>query len=369
MMAVGTPSGPGDPDPLDDVRQLWKEFIADLWYGEIVWYKIYGGLRSHIPRNARQEQKMRKEASLFVMIENGTPRLTRRETNGELAECIRAHQVEKILHRFHDLHGHFACGVMSRNIIGRYYWPGRFRDISHWCETCNACQRLGPLKPSATLTPIMQLQPMDMIGINFIGPFNPISEGGGRYIIMAVDYFSHYLWARVAASNHGFIVEAFLEKDITQWFGWPLSAYLDNGSHFVKGVLPKIFRKQGVKLFKAPITNPSFVGLSERYVQLILAGLWAKVLSDTRLRATVLWHEHLPEIIHAINTRILRIHGYTPTQLFMGFNARMTAFDESVVDEAMRSILEHHVTHGIGSLEQWQYDLRVSQIAEIQELT
>ena len=66
---------------------------------------------------------------------------------------------------------------------------------------------------------------------------------------MAIDYFSRYLWARVAASNHRFIVEAFLEKDIMWWFGWSLSAYLDNGSHFIKGVLPEIFRKQEVKLF------------------------------------------------------------------------------------------------------------------------
>jgi len=104
-------------------------------------------------------------------------------------------------------------------------------------------------------------------------------------------------------------------------------------------------------------------------VQMILAGLRAKVLNDTRPKAAVCWHEHLPEIVHAINTQILRVHGYTPSQLFMGFNARMTAFDESVVDDAMRSILAHHAAHGVGSLEQRQYDLRIAQIAEMRELT
>jgi len=53
----------------------------------------------------------------------------------------------------------------------------------------------------------------------------------------------------------------------------------------------------------------------------------------------------------------------------MGFNVWITAFDKSVGDEAIRPILEYHVTHGIGSLEQWQYVLRISQITEIRELT
>ena len=98
------------------------------------------------------------------------------------------------------------------------------------------------------------------------GPFNPQSEGGGKYIIVAMDYFSRYLWARVTASNHGVIVivMAFVELDVVRWVGWPLATNLDNGSHFVKGVLPGRLEKQGTLLFTAPITHPRSVGLSER---------------------------------------------------------------------------------------------------------
>jgi len=51
------------------------------------------------------------------MIENGTPRLACRETNRELAEYMRAYQMEEILYRFYDLYVHFDLGVMSKNII------------------------------------------------------------------------------------------------------------------------------------------------------------------------------------------------------------------------------------------------------------
>lgn len=350
------------------IAKKWAPFIEDPWYGEAVKYKLFGANNP----SAKRYRKVKLEASKLVLIEDNIPRLGRYEKNQTLAECIRSHQVPLILQRLHDYHGHFATGVMSRNIIGKFYWPGRFQDIAKWCNTCDACQRLGPLRPSAKLSPIMQLQPMDMIGIDFIGPFNPPAEGGGRYIIIAVDYFSRYVWARVAETNHGYIVESFLQQDIVRRFGWPLAAYLDNGSHFVKGILPSILAKQGVKLFSAPITHPRSVGLSERYVQMILAGLRSKVLSDKRPTATTLWHEHLPEVLHAINTRLLRIHGYTPSQLFMGFNARMDAFDGSVIDNAMREILSHYLSANDDlskPLEQQQYDLRMAQIAEMRELT
>lgn len=251
--------------------ERWKEFLEDLWYGEMVEYKLTGCLRKG---SSKRSRKVKMEASKMILIDDEkSVRLGRYEGNNALAECIREFQVEGILHRFHDLHGHFAAGVMSRNMVGKFYWPGCFKDIANWCRTCDACQRLGPLQPSAKLSPIMQLQPMDMLGMDFIGPFNPQSEGNGKYIIIGVDYFSWYCWARVTTTNHGHIVESFLEKDIVRMFGWPLAVYLDNGSHFVKGVLPGILQRNGVKLFSAPITHPRSVGLSERYVQMILAGL------------------------------------------------------------------------------------------------
>ena len=87
---------------------------------------------SNLPgkHNTRQESKVKHEASKMVLLDGEKPRLGRYETNGELAECLRAHQVETILRRFHNHHGHSVTGIMSRNMVGRYYWPGRFKDIA-----------------------------------------------------------------------------------------------------------------------------------------------------------------------------------------------------------------------------------------------
>ena len=61
------------------------------------------------------------------------------------------------------------------------------------------------------------------------------------------------------------------------------------------------------------------MGLAERYVQLILAGLRAKVASGVGekddLESMERWDEHLDSVVYAINTRVLKVHRYTLCQL------------------------------------------------------
>lgn len=102
---------------------------------------------------------------------------------------------------------------------------------------------------------------------------------------------------------------------------------MDNGNHFVKGKLPEKLKEVGTKLFSAPVMNPQSVGLIERNVQLVLAGFRAMVESSEVRKsegggneAIGLWDEYLGSTIHAINTRVLKVHGYSPPQLFIGFN-------------------------------------------------
>ena len=183
------------------------------------------------------------------------------------------------MYRFHDGHGHFAAGVMSRNILGRYYWPTRMQDIVNWCRSCPVCQRMGPRRSSTQVKPIMSLQPMDLLSMDFVGPITPHSKNGSVYIILAVDYFSRYLFDHASTRSTGAVVVEFL-KHLSRTFGWPLACYVHNGSHFVKGELPKLLKEMGTLLFTAPVTNPRSVGLSERYVQLILAGLRTRIAAD-----------------------------------------------------------------------------------------
>ena len=51
------------------------------------------------------------------------------------------------------------------------------------------------------------------------------------------------------------------------------------------------------------------------------------------------WDSYLDTVVFAINNRILRIHGFTPSQLFMGISPRAQVEYISVVDEAVGTLL------------------------------
>ena len=89
-----------------------------------------------------------------------------------------------------------------------------------------------------------------------------------------------------------------------------------------KGVLPGVLKDVGTKLFTIPVSNPSSV--------IGIASVQGKEGGMEQ------WDEFLDEIVHAINTRVLKVHSFSPSQLCIGFNVRLHSMGESVV-ESMRS--------------------------------
>ena len=158
---------------------------------------------------------------------------------------------------------------------------------------------------------------MDMLRMDYLGPISPKPESGNRYILVMVDYFSRHCWARAVKANTGAeAVQAI--KDLSRIFGWPKSIYTDNGTHFAQGPLPVLLKEVGVRHFPAPKTHPQSIGLSERYVQLITFSLRTFLCQyPTAIRV---WDVFLDSVVHALNCRTIKIMGYTPSQLLLGFN-------------------------------------------------
>jgi hypothetical protein len=177
---------------------------------------------------------MEKKAADFRLIDakGGVPRLAYIERNGAQSWCILPEQVNEVLRYAHDCHGHFADALTLKQLVGNFYWPSRAKDTPIFCRSCQNCQYYGPKKPSQIQKPILHLQPLDMIGIDYLGPFNPACEGtNNRYVILVVDYFSRFAWARAVECNDGATAVRFLLEEIVKVFGWPASVYSDNGSH------------------------------------------------------------------------------------------------------------------------------------------
>ena len=144
----------------EELASEWREWLEDKWYWEVVYYKLFGDLNDFkdengTPLSARQRRLIRHKAKPYRLLPHSTDlqvakRLLFIERNGKEAYCVCTGEVESILYRLHDCHGHFAAGVLLRTIMGRNYWPTRVRDVNLYWVTCTSCQMIGPLKPSVS---------------------------------------------------------------------------------------------------------------------------------------------------------------------------------------------------------------------------
>jgi len=368
----------------DQRLEGWDEWLKEDWYAPIIYYKLTGSLDGLLGAdrkigNSRNVRRVLRRSSRNFLLVLATPlicgnRLLYREQNGELSVCVKFESIHDILYRLHDCHGHFAAGLLLKLTIGRYYWPTRVRDIHVYCRTCRNCQMVGPLRPSAGLLPILQLQPFDMVGMDFIGPITPATiPSGFKYIIIAVDYFSRFLFAAPATNATGEFAVRLLLDQVVRPFGWPGSVYTDNGPHFVSGVFARLLQDNLVHHFPAPKTHPSSVGLSERYVQILMTGLRTTIIQNRY--PVKRWFECVPTVVQAINIRQLSVQGYSPAQLLFGFQPRTTGFGrptgrDEIVLAALASLISEAPQRTVYDyeLKKVDYDVRLACLDESRNL-
>lgn len=238
-----------------------KKFEESPWYRGVTIYLengMEGLLEAGLGRNTRKAIANKGRRYTYIGEE-----LFWRERDGSLAKCILEEEVEEVIRGLHDSHGHFAGGLTVGRAIGNYYWPTRERDIWEYCGSCDTCQRVGPRRKSGELRSIIQFKPFDMIGMDYVGPISPVCKKTGyKYILIMVDYFSRFLFARGFVEANQMSTLTMFFENVTPMFGWPMSVYCGNGTHFMGAEVQDTLRAFGVIL-----------GLSKRYVQMVIAAL------------------------------------------------------------------------------------------------
>ena len=232
----------------------WRDWLEDEWYSDIIPYKLFSDLQNFcdvngMPLTVQRRRLTRQKAKSYQLIEISSAEAQVRQQegiamkqpnhfvyvkqNGKKVFCVRRKQVPAILNYFHDCLGHFTAGILSRTLIGHYYWPHRGKDVHVHCAKCPSCQSIGPLKPSVIQLAIMHLQPLDMMGFDFVGRI-PDTPRGNKYIVIGIDHFTGFLFAQVVPDSHGKSAIALLMRKV-KMLGWPRVVYTDNGAHFVQG--------------------------------------------------------------------------------------------------------------------------------------
>ena len=94
------------------------------------------------------------------------------------------------------LGGHLGTKKIRERILTNFYWPVLNRDVTNFCKTCDIYQKTVH-KGTVHKVPLEQMPVIDLpfkrVAVDIIGPIDPPSESGHRYILTLVDYATSYL--------------------------------------------------------------------------------------------------------------------------------------------------------------------------------
>ena len=142
-----------------------------------------------------QKDKLQADAKYYFW---DTPYLCKFCTDQVVGRCVPHDEFHFILTfcHSHSCGGHFGAKRIAHKVLeSSLYWLFIFKDVYHFCKSCEKCQRIGNIthKNQMPLTNFLVSGIFYVWGIDFMGPF---SSFGNLYIILIVDYVSKWIEAK-----------------------------------------------------------------------------------------------------------------------------------------------------------------------------
>ena len=155
-------------------------------------------------------------------------------------------------------------------------------------------------------------EPMDRLGIDFMGPL-PQTKQGNKYLLVIVDYFTRWAEAFALPDQQAETLAATFVREFVCRYGAPLEVHSDQGRNFESALFQEICRLFGICKTRSSPYHPSSNGLVERFNR-TLASL---IRSYLEMRVTD-WDEHIPYLTSAYRATVHPSTGFTPNFLMFG---------------------------------------------------
>ena len=239
----------------------------------------------------------------------------------------------EILVSLHDdpTAGHLGSEKTYEKVRLRYYWPGMYKDIEHWCRSCVDCaMKKSPRnKRKAPLLPIPIEGAFDRVAMDILGPF-PVSEDGNRYIIIFSDYYTRWPEAFALPSTEAPRIAQLLVDEILARHCAPRTLLSDRGSNFLSSIVNEVCKIMNTRKLNTTAYHPQTDGLVECFNGTLAEGLSMYVSSHQKD-----WDRHIPMVLFAYRVSPHASTGESPFYLLYGHEPRLP------VDAALLSPSAH----------------------------
>ncbi|XP_020082102.1 uncharacterized protein K02A2.6-like [Ananas comosus] len=213
------------------------------------------------------------------------------------------------------------------------------QDCMEYARKCHQCQVHSDFihQHPNPLHPTIASWPFDMWGTDVIGPINPPSSRGHKFILAATDYFSRWAEAiplrEVKADN----VMRFFRENILNRFGVPHRIISDNGSAFKSFKVSRFASHHKIDWRYSSIYNPRANGLAEAFNK-TLVKLLRKIIGKNKRE----WHDKISDALWAYRTTFKTPTQATPYSLVFRTEAILPL---EVELPSLRMAVQHEMTN------------------------
>ncbi|GKC86598.1 reverse transcriptase domain-containing protein [Tanacetum coccineum] len=281
--------------PLETLGMIY--FHGDFstpWFADIANY--HAGKFIVKGMSSQQKKKFFKDVKHYFWDD---PYLFKICADQVIRRCVHGQEAIDILTACHNgpIGGHHGANYTAKKVFDSgFYWPTIYRDAHDLVTRCDACQRQGKISQRDEMpqnaTQVCEI--FDVWGIDFMGPFP--SSRGNKYIIVAVDYLSKWVEAKVLPTNDAGVVCKIL-KSLFARFGTPLAIISDCGTHFCNDQFAKVMLKYGVTHRLSIAYHPQTSG----QVKVSNRGL-KRILERTIGEHRASWSDKLDDALWAFRT-------------------------------------------------------------------
>jgi transposase InsO family protein len=138
-----------------------------------------------------------------------------------------------------------------------------------------------------------------------------------RYVLLVVDLFSKYVWAKPAKNKQSKTIAKHMEEILTEIMALPIyeqnpirMIQTDSGSEFTGKEFGQVLKDRGIRHVYSLSHTPTSQAVVERNV-----GTFKRLLSKYKMMHGGRWDQQLPKIIQMMNETMSTVHKRVPTMV------------------------------------------------------
>ncbi|XP_069139202.1 uncharacterized protein [Argopecten irradians] len=248
-----------------------------------------------------------------------SPRISNGKTFRQLIVPRKFRQTKLKLAHDSIMAGHQGAKRTASRVMTEFFWPGLQSDVVRYCRSCDVCQRTVP-KGRVTKAPLGSMPlidtPFKRIAVDLVGPLQPATDRGNRYILTVVDYATRY---PEAVALKGIETERVAEAlvDLFSRVGVPSEMLTDQGAQFTSEMMREVSRLLSIRRLTTTPYHPMCNGLVERF-----NGTLKQMLRRMCSERPRDWDKYLSALLFAYREVPQESLGFSPFELLYGRTIR-----------------------------------------------